>query len=157
MPQKRVGKLSSRTRNRGTVVILEGKDHIKVLKLKAAMFGIMTFKKMFPTAQVVHLRIDNIVALSYLKKIGDSQQDSFQFNQRNMGLSLAKWDRDYCRIPAWSPQPRNRCLITLGIRLEQVNIRSRIFLMDLQSYLDCRYQLIWFKGVSSGRSIYTMA
>ena len=52
------------------------------------------------------------------------------------------------------PQPRNRCSITLGIRLEQIKIRSRNFLIDFQKYLFRKYYLIWFKCIYS--SIYGM-
>ena len=51
---------------------LEAKNHINVPELKAAKFDIMTFTKMFPTAKVVYLQIDNIVAHSYLTKMGGS-------------------------------------------------------------------------------------
>ena len=51
---------------------LEAKNHINVPELKTAKFDIMTFTKMFPTAKVVYLQIDNIVAHSYLKKMGGS-------------------------------------------------------------------------------------
>ena len=49
---------------------LELRKHINVPKLKVAKFAIMTFTKMFPDVKVVHLKMDNMVALSYIKKSG---------------------------------------------------------------------------------------
>ena len=53
---------------------LEAREYINVLKLKAAKFDIITFTKIFPHIKVVHLQMDNMVALSYIKKYEGYQQ-----------------------------------------------------------------------------------
>ena len=73
-----------------------------------------------------------------------------------MGVPLSKWDHDYCGILAWAPQPRDGFSVTLGIGLNQVEIRSSNFPIDLKNSLDSRYQSISFKDVSSGPSICSM-
>ena len=57
----------------GPWTFLEKKDHINVLELKAAKYAILTFTRMFPSAKSVHIRMDNMVALSYLVKMGGTQ------------------------------------------------------------------------------------
>ena len=46
---------------------LETRDHINVLELTAAKFGIITLTKMFPTVKVVHLQIDNVDILKFFR------------------------------------------------------------------------------------------
>ena len=60
-------------RTRGSWTLLESKYHINVLELKAAKFEILTFTGMHPSVQSIHLQMDHIVALSYLVKIGVTQ------------------------------------------------------------------------------------
>lgn len=48
---------------------LETRVHINVLEWKAAKFAIITFTKMFPDVKVVDLQMENMVVLSYIKKI----------------------------------------------------------------------------------------
>ena len=58
---------------------LEVGEYINVRKLKAANFDIITFTKTFPHITVVHVQMDNMVALSYIKKYEwYQQQGSFR-------------------------------------------------------------------------------
>ena len=44
--------------------------HINILELKAVKLALYCFHHMFPSIKSIHWRIDNIVALTYLKKMG---------------------------------------------------------------------------------------
>ena len=49
---------------------LETKEHINVMELKTVKFAILTFTKIFPQAKTIHLEMDNIATLSYIAKMG---------------------------------------------------------------------------------------
>ena len=80
----------------------EKKDHIDILKLRAAKYAILSFTRLYPTAKAVSMKMDNVVALSYLMKMGGTQ------NQ----LLAEIWEdlldkgiiEDYWRVPPRSPQ-----------------------------------------------------
>ena len=63
----------------------EQKGHINILELKAAYLAILTFTK-FREVQRIHLQLDNIVALSYLIKMGGTH------NKDLLDLSKLIWD-----------------------------------------------------------------
>ena len=46
------------------------KNHINILELKAAQLAILTFTYMHPQVHSIHLQTDNMVALSYIVKMG---------------------------------------------------------------------------------------
>ena len=48
----------------------EKKDHINVLELRAVKYAILTFSRLHPKAQPIHIQMDSIVSLSYLVKMG---------------------------------------------------------------------------------------
>ena len=48
------------------------KDHIDVLELRAVSYAILTFSRLHPKAQSIHIQMESIVALSYLVKRGDT-------------------------------------------------------------------------------------
>ena len=50
----------------------EQKHHINILELKAAKLAILTFIRMHPEVKSIHLRMDNIVGLSYIVKMGET-------------------------------------------------------------------------------------
>ena len=54
------------------------RKRINVHELKAAKFAILTFTKMYPDVKVVHLQMDNMVGLSYIKKMGLNTTRFFQ-------------------------------------------------------------------------------
>lgn len=64
---------------------LETREHINVLEWKAAKFAIITFTKMFPDVKVVDLQMENMVALSYIKKIPITR--FFQDRLRKFGIT----------------------------------------------------------------------
>ena len=64
----------------------EKQCHINLLELKAAKFAILTFVKLFPKSKSIHIQMDNIVALSYLVKMGGTQSEALS------GLSKEIWD-----------------------------------------------------------------
>ena len=51
----------------------EKKYHIIILELKAAKYVVLTSTWLYPTAKTILIKISNIVALSYLVKMGGTQ------------------------------------------------------------------------------------
>ena len=64
----------------------EKKDHINVLELRAVKYTILTFSRLHPKAQAIHIQMDSIVALSYLVKMGGTR------NKSRTVLSKEIWD-----------------------------------------------------------------
>ena len=64
----------------------EKKDHINVLELRAVKYAILTFSRLHPKAQAIHIQMDSIVALSYLVKMGGTR------NKSRTVLSKEIWD-----------------------------------------------------------------
>lgn len=50
--------------------------HINVLELKAAKLAILSFHRLFSKALSIHIRMDNIVALTYLIKMGSTRSET---------------------------------------------------------------------------------
>lgn len=93
---------------------LEAREqHINVLELKAATFVIMSFSKMFPNVKVVHLQMDCMVALSFIKRMGDTH-----------GV-FTKYSQCECQISA---------LLSYG--LKQINTKSQKIQNNLQGSRD---------------------
>lgn len=64
---------------------LKAREHINIAEWKAAKFVIMTFTKMFPDVKAVDLQMENMVALSYIKKIPTTRL--FQDQLRKFGIT----------------------------------------------------------------------
>ena len=60
----------------GQWTLLEKKYHTNILELRAAKYAILTFTCLYPTAKTIHIKMDNIVALSYLVKMGGTRNQS---------------------------------------------------------------------------------
>ena len=54
----------------GPWTLEEQKNHINILELKAAQLAILTFTYIHPQVHSIHLPTDNMVALSYIVKMG---------------------------------------------------------------------------------------
>ena len=65
---------------------IEGKNHINILELKAAKLTILTFCHLFPQVQAIRIKMDNMVTLSYLVKMGGTH------NKVLSDLSKEIWD-----------------------------------------------------------------
>ena len=63
----------------------EKKDHITTLELRTEKYAILTFTRIYPTAKTIHIKMDSIVALSHLVKIGGTQ------NQLLVQISKEIW------------------------------------------------------------------
>ena len=61
----------------GQWTLSDKKDHINIVELRAAKYAILTFTRLYPTAKTIHIKIDNIVALSYLVKMGGTRNQLF--------------------------------------------------------------------------------
>ena len=64
----------------------EKKDHITTLELRAAKYAILTFTRFYPAAKTIHIKMDNIVAVSHLVKMGGTQ------NQLLVQISKEIWE-----------------------------------------------------------------
>ena len=64
----------------------EQKNHINILELKAVQLAILTFTYMHPQVHSIHLQTDNMVALSYIVKIGGTH------NKVLSDISKEIWD-----------------------------------------------------------------
>ena len=68
--------LLRKSKDRGPWTSQENKDHVNVLELRAVKHAILTFSRLHPKAQSIHIQMDSIVALSYLAKMGGTQNKS---------------------------------------------------------------------------------
>lgn len=69
-------------------------------EVKAVKLAIMTFTITKEKLISINVRIDNMVALSYLMNIGDTKKTGISHLwQRNLGLPLAPQDHNYYRVP----------------------------------------------------------
>lgn len=71
-------------------------DYINILELKAVKYTILTFTRMYPKVKSIPIKMDNIVALSYLVKMGYTKQNLNYLEQGNMGVFNGQGDHDYC-------------------------------------------------------------
>ena len=70
----------------GPWTLEEQKNHINILELKAAQLAILTFTYMHPQVHSIHLQTDNMVALSYIVKMGETH------NKVLSDISKEIWD-----------------------------------------------------------------
>ena len=102
--------------------MLENKCHINALELKAAKFAVLTFTRIEPSVQSIHIQMDNAVSLSYLVKMGAvcPQQNSLRYKQRDLGLLAGQRDHIYSRTPCMCSQQENRFPAVSKERLKQI-------------------------------------
>lgn len=67
---KGLGAYFQRHKSEGPWILLKHKKHINILQLIAAKYAILTFNRLNPLAKSIHMQMDNVVALSYLIKMG---------------------------------------------------------------------------------------
>ena len=92
-------------KTRGHWTLSEKKNHINILELRAAKYAVLTFTHLYPTAKIIHIKMDNIVALSYLMKIGGTRKIITCADQQgNLGIFTGQGDHNYCKVPPRSPQ-----------------------------------------------------
>ena len=110
------------------------------MEVNETKFAILTFTKLFPQANVVHLQMDNIATLSYISRMGQHPQQSFDRpTQRNLGLPSSEWDHDYCRVFTRNNQCGSRSSRSSN-GFQQMETEPPYFQKDLQSLLDSRHQ-----------------
>ena len=69
----------------------EMKYHIIILELLAVKLAIQTFTK-YRDVKAIHLQVDNVVALTYLKKMGGSQNLKMVELAKEIWEYLLKWE-----------------------------------------------------------------
>ena len=82
---------------------VERKDHINVLELKAAKLVILTLCHLLPKFQSTHLQMNNLIAFSYLLKMGGrggyTQPNTLKSRQGDLGYLLDQGIMITCGIP----------------------------------------------------------
>ena len=69
----------------------EKKDHINVLELRAVKYAILTFSRLHPKSQSIHIQMDSIIVLSYLVKMrGTRNKYLTVLSQEIWGCLLSK-------------------------------------------------------------------
>ena len=81
----RVGAACQGQTTGGPWTLEEQKNHINILELKAAQLAILTFTYMHPQVHSIHLQTDNMVALSYIVKMGGPTTKFCQTSARRSG------------------------------------------------------------------------
>ena len=92
----------SRNQNRGQWSKKEQDLHINQLEL-LVMFAILTIPKMWKMS-AIHIEVDNMIALSYLLKMGRTNADL----KENLGVCTWAGDHDYCRTVTRESQLQGR-------------------------------------------------
>ena len=70
--------------------VQEMKYNISILELLAVKLAILTFTK-YRDVKAIHLQVDNVVALTYLKKMGGSQNLKMVELAKEIWKYLLKW------------------------------------------------------------------
>ena len=70
--------------------VQEMKYNINILELLAVKLAILTFTK-YRDVKEIHLQVDNVVALTYLKKMGGSQNLKMVELAKEIWKYLLKW------------------------------------------------------------------
>ena len=64
-------------------------------------------------------------------------------SQRNMGLSLSKWDHNYCRLLPRGSQSRTRFRVPLSIGFKRIEVESNKFEANFLGSLNARHRFAW--------------
>ena len=130
---------------------LETKKNTNILKLKVAKFAIFTFTKTCPQAKIYHMQMNNIVALSYITKMGSTHNKFLSIPAKEI------WDyllangiiiRNTRNTQCWS-----RRSVTVSKGLQWMETEPIYFQKDLQSLLDSGHTPFGIKNISSSTSI----
>ena len=128
--------------------------HINMYELKAAKLAIVSFHGKFPTAMTIHIQMDNIVALTYLKKNGWYTMSHLDGNeQRDMEVSLGSSDHDYCRIPSGNSERESRLAISQCERLKRVDAKYSSVSSIVQGERDTVHGSFCFQVESPSSSV----
>ena len=135
----------------GPWTLEEQKNHINILELKAAQLAILTFTYMHPQVHSIHLQTDNMVALSYIVKMGGDPQQSFvRHQQGDLGLFIIQRDHNYCRIPSWSSQSGGRSTVSIKGGFKRMEAKTKCFSSIVQKKVDPRHRSLCVAGVKPG-------
>ena len=100
----------SGTQNRGSVDFIET-ESTYVLDLIAKKYAILTYTWLSTLAKSIHVQMDNVVALSYLMKMGGGRQNK-ALSRLSKEMWNEKWDLDYCRVSSrgneWEADTQSR-------------------------------------------------
>ena len=119
------------------------KSHVNVLELKAANLAIMMFIMPQKNSISIHLRLDNIVVLFYLLKMGWGTK-----SQEMVSVSKNIWDYLLSRKIAITTAEYLLQLMNVGANWEfkQMEIKSKGIQDDLSDLKNTRHIRIWLKN-----------
>lgn len=129
-------------------------EHINVLELKAGKFAIMAFTKMFPEVKVAYLQMDNVVALSYIKKM-----EGVGYPQKVLsGLFKQIWD--YLIINGITIIVESQCgcpfSVPISCRLKGMESKPQKIQNNLQGSRVSQYRSLCIKDVTSVTNVHIM-
>ena len=105
----------SETQNRGSVDFIKT-ESTYVLELIATKYAILTCTRLSTLAKSTHVQMDNVVALSYLMKMGGRQNKVLSRLSKEMWNE--KWDLDCCRVSSrgneWEADTQSRNVTDLS-------------------------------------------
>ena len=109
----------------------ERKLHINILELWAIYLGLRAFTK-DKAVKAIHFQVDNIFALTYLRKMGGDKKSKVIGNIKNdLGVFTGKGNHNYCRIPPISIEHSGRSSITSRIEFHRMETLSKNFSKNL--------------------------
>ena len=122
MPLWKVEWLIAKVKRQGDVGHLR---KINVFDSRTGKYAILTFSRLRRKAQSIHIQMDSIVAISYLVKIGGTQNGSDCSEQGNVGLFVVQRDHNYCRISPKVTQCVGRYSFQDSKGCRQVKVKSQ--------------------------------
>ena len=119
--------------------------HINVLELEAVRLEFLSFTK-FKKLNSIHLRIDNMTALSYFIKLGRNPEQTFDWNlERNLVLSYREENTFDTRIYTQSEQSNIRLGIPKLSGQQRMETLPKYFQKQLQSFRETIIRPVCFQ------------
>ena len=133
----------------GMWFVQEMKYHINILVLLAVKLAVQTFSKTLKH-KAIHLQVDNMVALTYLLKMGDTKNLKLvQLAKDIWGPSSPMWDHAYCRVPSQQTECDSRLGVKKQFGLLRMEASSPVISENLSTEGNPRDRSICFQIISS--------
>ena len=127
----------------------EMKNHINVRELLAIKLAIQTFSKTLKH-KTINFQVDNMVALTYLLKMGGTTSP---INKRNMRSSSPMWDHSYCRVPSQQTERDSILEVKKRFGLLGMETSSPVISENLSTEGNSRDRSICFQIISSDQDL----
>ena len=138
----------------GMWFVQEMKYHINILVLLAVKLAVQTFSKTLKH-KAIHLQVDNMVALTYLLKMGDTKNLKLvQLAKDIWGPSSPMWDHAYCRVPSQQTECDSRLGVKKQFGLLRMEASSPVISENLSTEGNPRDRSICFQIISSDQDLF---